>query len=92
MMEILPKPIKSSSAYTTVKRFAKIIKNFCTHGNPATDFTPNWQPLQSDKTHVLDFGKEVAVKRCPEEQRMKLWQKILDFDKRNTHKMRLKTM
>lgn len=83
-MKFLPNPTKGSSSYITIKRATEIIKNFCTYGNPAPASISNWGPLQEGNNLVLDIGKELVVKRCPEEKRMGLWQKILEFYKRNT--------
>lgn len=85
-------PPKGSSAYNTIKRATRILSNFCTFGNPSTDFTSNWLPLQKNDTHVLDFGQEVTFKRIPEEGRLRLWQKILKFDRRNAKLTYLKVI
>lgn len=80
----LPIPKKRSTAYRSVRRFGQILNNFCTYGNPSTEFAPDWKSLQEDNTVVLDFGKDVSVIPFPEAERMRLWQKIMQFDKRNT--------
>lgn len=81
----MPLPSKDS-AVRTIRRAVRLIKNFCTYGNP----TPNdkefgliWTSLQEDDTSYIDIGTEITLKHNPEQERMRIWRRILDFDKRN---------
>lgn len=82
----LPRPLPESNAITAIRRFVHILKNFSVNGNPSpsrSDLEFEWPPLQKDNSFFVDFGNEVEIKSNPERERMKFWQKILDFDRRN---------
>lgn len=85
--KLLPTPSKGSSAEKCVRRIVKLIKNFSSYGNPTpdvNDFGFIWQPLQRDNFY-LELGTELIAKRNPESNRMKIWQKLLQLDKRNSN-------
>lgn len=91
--DALPWPIKGSTAYTAVKRSIHLLKNFCEYGNPSNcqhDIISKWQPLQIEKNKFVDFGAEITFIDFPERERMELWQRILEFDRRDTKLSSLK--
>lgn len=84
-MKSLPTPVKGTTAEKAVRRIVKLIKNFSLHGNPTPwkeEFGLIWQPLQNNNSYI-DFGVEITPKCNPEEKRMRVWRKMLEFDKRS---------
>lgn len=66
----------------TMRRCVKIWTNFAKHGNPSSkdeDFKNlSWKPVTKDTLHYLYFGKELSMGINPEEDRMKVWKKVLN--------------
>lgn len=83
----LPSPKKGSRSENIIRKAVHLLKHFCYYGNPAlcqNDNVSTWQPLQPNETHFLDFGNEIQITTVSQLERMKLWQKILNCDRRNT--------
>lgn len=76
-----------------MRRIVRLIYNFCQHGNPTPsqdEFGFVWPPLQKNNTSYIDFGSEITLQCNPEQKRMRFWQKMLEFDKRNGYISSLK--
>lgn len=81
----MPRPPKGSKQEKVINKTVHLIRNFCNSGNPSlcpNSLVSKWQPLQINKTQIIDFGDEITMKSIPELQRMQAWQKILEFDTR----------